>query len=99
MLVIDRADFAEAVERLMIAARTVTDEQGLRIMADTPRRAPTQTTMRLGTADSDVNPMMDAVDWPRIQAITLGAIVALLNGPCRLSDEVHMVGFPKAEAV
>lgn len=100
MLVIDRADFAEAVERLMIAARTARDERGLRVMADTPRRAPHPSAMRSGTTDSDVNPLMlDTIDWPRIQAIALGAIVALVNGPCRLSDEVHPSGFPKGEVV
>lgn len=91
MLRIPADKFAHAVEALMIAARTCTDQQGLRIRTDTPRlhRDDTRVPERAGTADSDVNPLRDFNDYQRIKAITLGAIVALVNGPAHVDDEHH----------
>jgi hypothetical protein len=90
MLVIDPGAFAHAVERLMIAVRSCTDEKGLKVFADTPRRAPHAVP---GTANSDANPIVDCTDWPRIQAITLGALVALANGPVRIGGYVEIGGY------
>ena len=83
MLVIDPTDFAYAVERLMIAARTARDERGMRVFVQTPTVAP----IPLSDADAAKVLLHDTNDWPRIQAIVLGAIVALANGPCRVGDQ------------
>ncbi len=76
MLKIPADKFELAVEALMIAARCATDQQGLKIVADIPRNRNPQTP-------SDIH------DYDRIKAITLGAIVALVNGPAHVDAEVH----------
>jgi hypothetical protein len=98
MLTIGPQEFARACEALMIAATSAKDQNGLKVMADTPRRhsgSPDtfSPNKRLGTADSDVNPIRDTVDWQRVRAITLGAIVVLVNGAAVPGDEVHFAGF------
>lgn len=80
MLKIDPLAFDKAIQALMIAAKSATDMSGLRVLVDTPR--PPE-----GTVTAQGFPQMN--DWPRIRAITLGAIVALVNGPVLLADEVH----------
>ncbi len=82
MLKIDHRAFENAIKALMIAAASAKDQAGLKVHADTPREA------RRGTGSSDVNPIRDH-DWQRISAITLGAIVALVNGPAHVNDEHH----------
>ena len=87
MLYISGRDLDAAVERLAIAVHNAKDQRGLRVLVSLPQlAAPAPSNMRLGTADSDVNPLLDRTDWQRIRAITLGAIVALANGPCRVDD-------------
>lgn len=88
MLVIPHDKFAAAVEALMIAARSATDEQGLRAFAQLPRLADgVPLPERPGTSSSDVNAIRDFTDYQRINAITLGAIVALVSGPATVSKE------------
>lgn len=81
MLKIDPVAFAAATEALMVAARSVEDSSGLVVLSDTPHTDHTIVS-RQGVPDN--------ADWPRIRAITLGAIVALVNGAAYPGDEVHL---------
>ena len=90
MLLIEQKAFANAVQALMIAAKSVKDQQGLRVHADIPRR---HSGERAPSADADFNVAdfiaMDMTDWKRIRAITLGAIIALCGDAAHVDDEVH----------
>ena len=99
MLYISECDLDAAVERLVIAVRNAKDRNGLRVFVRLPQlAAPGPSSMRMGTADSDVNPLLDPTDWQRVRAITLGAIVALANGPCRVDDGSIDVGLKSEKA-
>lgn len=90
MLFVDRAKLAEAAEGLMIAARTVVDQNGRKVSPSLPRLpAGVALPLRPGTGSSDVNPIMDtAEDYPRIAATALAAIVSLIGHPIAgYSDE------------
>lgn len=92
MLRIPADKFAHAVEALMIAAVSATDQQGLKVHADLPRARPedAETHLRAGTGDSDFNAIRAGTyDYKRIHAIALGAIIALVNGPAHVDDEHH----------
>ena len=97
MLVIDPAEFQKACEALVTAARRAKDQQGLRVVTDIPRSASPEPLDRPGTSSSDVFALRDTLDWQRIRAITLGAIIALCNGAAVPGDEVHLTGFAKPE--
>jgi hypothetical protein len=88
MLAVDPRALNAAAEALMIAARSVTTVDGLKVVAETPRlHAPRQ-----------VGIPMDDTDERRIRAITLGAIVALCNGAAYPGDEVHLTGLTARES-
>ncbi len=84
MIVIDAKAFAAAVEALVIAARNVKDQDGLRIRASLPTISPPRPIP--GT------PLIDPTDWERVRAITLGAIVSLVGTAAYPGDEVHLPG-------
>lgn len=84
MLVVDAEAFDCACEALMFAATRIRDASGLRVVPDMPTRAPSPETG---------SPIVDRTDRQRVRAITLGALVALLNGPVRPSDEIPIPGF------
>lgn len=95
MLVIDPDDFGRLCEHLMVASRTVKDTTGLRVMADTPQISPEQLAALPASGDSDVNAIRCFMDIKRIRAIALGAIVAMVNGPAYVGDEVQLGDFLK----
>lgn len=69
----------------MIAAAKAKDANGLSIIANFPKSG-----WRPGTASSDVDAysLPSIHDMSRIEAITLGAIVALVNGQARVEGDV-----------
>lgn len=82
MLVIDAGLLDLAAERLMMAAREAKDEQGLRVMIGLPEH------------QADAAYLHGPVpDHKRIRAIVLAAVISLTGETCRISDEVHVVGF------
>jgi hypothetical protein len=87
MIVIDAKAFAAAVEALVIAARNVKDQDGLRIRANLPSRT---------VKPIDGTPLIDPTDWERVRAIALGAIVSLVGTAAYPGDEVHLPGFGDA---
>ena len=83
MLVINSGLLDAAAEAVMIAAVDVRDEQGLVVATQLP-------TCKAEPGEPIPGPKPD---YRRIRAIVLGAIVALTGETCRISDEIHLVGF------
>ena len=90
MLLIKRDRFAAAVEAMMIAARDVTDVNGLRVYSQLPKKP------RAELPDDPVAAIKIGFDdYAQIQRIVFGAIVALI-GPANLADEIQLSGFGPA---
>lgn len=73
-LLIDRAAFANLVDHAASVAMQVTDPRGLKVVADLPRRREADGFM--------------GHDMERIASIMLGALVAMVNHPVLVADEI-----------
>ena len=75
-ITIDRVKLNTAAEALLVAARSAIDGEGRKVMINLPQKA----------ANEPLTPGLptifeDRTDYERIQAIAVGAIVALLRQP------------------